>query len=200
MRRAGRVLRYVAFGVGALFGLFGGMFIAGNAFADPGGWPAAGMTALWAIPLVGICTFALLRPAAAGPVLIALTGMVAVFTIADSAFGIIPRDDWGPVAAIAVFALAVALAFLGLRRARLAGLLMVLAGLAQLTATLMGIAIEATDGPGPDAALGGSSGAVVVPLLVLGALFLLAGVLEDRDQGDSGRFAASGAVNAPPRL
>lgn len=199
MSRVGQSLRYVAFTAMALVGLLGGMFIAGNTFADPGGWQAAGVTALWTMPMVALSVHALLRPAAAGPVLAGATGMVAVFTVVDSAFGVVPRDDWGPVAAVAVFALAVALAFLGLHRARLAGVLMILAGIAQLTATLIGVVIEAADGAGPDAAIGGSSGVVVLPLLVIGGLFLLAGSLEDLNGGGPGRVATGGAANAHPR-
>jgi hypothetical protein len=199
MQREGKVLRYAAFTAMAVFGLLGGMFIAGNAFADPGGWPAAGMTALWAVPMVALSIYALLRPAAAGPVLVGATAMVAVFTVVDSAFGIVPRDDWGPVAAVAVFALGVVLAFLGLHRARLAGLLMILAGIAQLTATLLGVVIEEADGLGPGATLGGSSGVVVLPLLVIGGLFLLAGSLEHRNGSRSGRVATGEAAKAHPR-
>ena len=199
MRRVGKFLRYVAFIAMALVGLLGGMFIAGNTFADPGGWPAAGMTALWAIPMVALSVYALLRPAAAGPVLAGATGMVAVFTVVDSAFGIVPRDDWGPVAAVVVFALAVALAFLGLHQARLAGMLMILVGIAQLTATLIGVVIEAADGLGPDAIFRGSSGVVVLPLLIIGGLFLLAGSLEDLNGDGSGRVPTGGAANAHPR-
>jgi hypothetical protein len=62
------------------------------------------------------------------------TALVVLFTLADSAFGIIPRGS-GPVVAVVVFAIGVALAFLGLHHAELAGLLMVVAGLAQLAAT-----------------------------------------------------------------
>jgi hypothetical protein len=122
-----------------------------------------------------------------------------VFTVVDSAFGIVPRDDWGPVAAVVVFALGVALAFLGLHRARQAGLLMILAGIAQLTATLIGVVIEAADGQGPDATFGGSSGVVVLPLLIIGGLFLLAGSLENLDGGGSGRVATGAVANAHPR-
>ena len=55
MRRVGQSMRYVAFTAMALVGLLGGMFIAGNTFADPGGWQAVGVTALWTIPMVAEC-------------------------------------------------------------------------------------------------------------------------------------------------
>jgi hypothetical protein len=81
----------------------------------------------------------------------------------------------------------------------LAVLLMILAGIAQLTATLIGVVIEAADGAGPDAVFGGSSGVVVLPLLVIGGLFLLAGSLEDHDTVGPERVATGGAANAHPR-
>jgi hypothetical protein len=59
--------------------------------------------------------------------------------------------------------------------------------------------IEAADGAGPDATFGGSSGVVVLPLLIIGGLFLLAGSLEELNKGDSGRVATGGAANAHPR-
>lgn len=178
MARPVKILRYVAFTSMAVFGLLGGLFVAGSAFDDPGGWAAVALTVVWLAPLVALSVMALRRPAAAGPVFVAATAVVVLFTLADSAFGLVPRDDWGPVAAVAVFALGVALAFLGLHRAALAGLLMVIAGLGQLAATVAGVAVRAGgDGPGAGAMLGGSSGVVVLPLLAVGLLFLVAGLL-----------------------
>ncbi|MFI7063634.1 hypothetical protein ACIBL3_21800 [Kribbella sp. NPDC050124] len=176
MSVSGKVLSIVAFVSMALFGLFGALFVAGETFDDPGGGAAVVLTASWLIPLTGLSVFALLRPGPAGAVLTAVTAMTAGFTLADSAVGLIPRDDRGPVAAIAVFALGVALAFLGLHRATLAGVLMIIAGLAQLAATVMVTATRATgDEARPGVVLGGSSGVVIVPLLVVGFLFVLAG-------------------------
>lgn len=174
-----KVLTYVAFSLMALFGLLGGAFVLGEIFTDPGGWTAVWVSALWVVPLIGLSLLALLRPETAGPVIVAVTAVVALFTLADSLIGLIPRDDWGPVAAIVVFALGVTLAFLGLHRALLAGSLMVGIALTQLVATLAGTAVHAAGG-GEGAGLGGSSGVVVLPLLVIGALFVEAG----RMQGD----------------
>lgn len=179
MRGFARALRYAAFTLMALFGLVGGLFVAGYAFEDLGGWTAAGLTALWVVPLVGLSVFAVRRPQPAARVFVWVTAAIAALTLADSAFGVVPRDAWGPVAAIAVFALGVSLAFLGLRRAGLAGLLMIATGLAQLLATVVAVAVhEAGEGPGMGALLGTSSGVVVMPLLLVGALFLLSGLLD----------------------
>lgn len=179
MTRLARVLRYIAFTSMAVFGLLAGLFVAGYAFEDPGGWAAVAVTALWVLPLVALSVLALLRQEAAVPVFIWVTVAVGLFTLADSAFGVIPRDEWGPVAVVVVLALGVALAFLGLHQAALAGLLMIGTGLVQLAATVVGVAVHGPgDGPGPGAMLGGSSGVVVMPLLIVGALFLLSGLLD----------------------
>lgn len=171
MTRAERVLRRVAFGWMAMIGLLGGLFVAGETFDDPGGLAAVGLVCSWLVPLVALALFALRGGEKAGPVFSAATVVVAVFTITDAAFGIVPRDDWGPVAAIAVFGLGVSLAFLGLRHASLAGSLLLLLAAAQVAAGLA----EAVDHEGPRNLLGGSSGVVIVPLAVGGVLFLLAG-------------------------
>ena len=177
-----KVLRYVAFTLMALFGLLGTMFVAGYAFEDPGGWAAVAMTAAWVVPMVGLAGFALRRPEAAEPVLIGVTVAVGLFAVLDEALGIIPSDDWGPVTAIVVFGVGVVLAFLGLHRAKIAGVLMTGLALTQLLAIIAGVAIRETgDGPGPGAMLGGSSGVVVLPLLVIGGLFLLTGSMDHEE-------------------
>jgi hypothetical protein len=162
MTHTAKVLRHVAFTLMAVFGLLGGMFVAGETFADPGVWSAVAMTAAWALPLIALSVFALRRSAAAGPVFVGATALIVLFILADSAFGIIPRDT-GPVVAVVLFAIGVALAFLGLHRAELAGLLMLVVGLAELAANW--------------GRLGGSSGVVILPILLVGLLFLLAGAL-----------------------
>lgn len=171
MSRISKVLKYGAFAMMALFGLLGGAFVIGEAFAEPGGWTAVWISALWVVPLVALSAFVLMRPAAATPVAVGATVVVGLFTLADSVFGIVARDSWGPVAAIAVFALGVVLAFFGLHRAGLAGGLMIAIGLVQLGATVLGR--ESGGGPGLRDMLGGSSGAVVVPIILMGTLFLL---------------------------
>ena len=166
----------------ALFGLLGTLFVAGYAFEDPGGWAAVAMTAAWVVPMVALAVFSLRRPEAAEPVLIGVTVAVGLFAVLDEMLGIIPSDDWGPVTAIVVFGVGVVVAFLGLHRAKIAGMLLTGLALTQLLATIVGLAIRETgDGPGPGAMLGGSSGVVVLPLLVIGGLFLLAGSMDHEE-------------------
>jgi hypothetical protein len=176
--RSAKVLRLGAFGFMALFGLVGTLFVAGYAFDDPGGTTAVVMTAAWVVPMAALSVYALLRPDSAAPVLTVVTALVLVSVVADALLGIVPRDDWGPVGAITVFSLGVVLAFLGLHRPSLAGLLMTVAALTQLVGTALGFMVRGGDGgPGAGAMLGGSSGVVVLPLLLAGAAFWVAGRL-----------------------
>ena len=178
MRLASRILRYVAFGLMSVYAVLAGGFILGETFIDPGGWTALGVSLLWAGPLVGLSVLAARRPAMAAEVLVVLTGLVSVFTLADAVFGLLPRGT-GPVAAIMVFTLGVALGFLGLHRPMLSGLLMLVVAAAQAAATLLGHAMENIGvGPGPGALLtSSSSGVVVLPLVVVGVLYVLAAVV-----------------------
>ena len=177
MTGTAKVLRYTAFTLMLLFGLLFGLFAAGYAFEDPGGWTAVLMTAGSVLPVVALAAYAMIRKEAAGPVFIAITAFVGLGTVLDSLVEIVPRDDWGPVLAISVFSLGVALAFLGLYRATLAGLLMVGLAVVQLGSIVLLHLVHGglAEGPRLGAMLGGSSGVVVVPLLLIGILFLLAG-------------------------
>lgn len=179
MTGSARVLKWIAFTFMVLFGLLGGLFIAGYAFEDPGGWDAVVMTAGWVLPMLALVAYALVRKEAAGPVFIVVTAFVGLSAVLDSLLSVVPRDDWGPVLAISVFSLGVALAFLGLYRTSLAGLLMVVLAVVQMAGMVLGQLVRGgfADGPGLGAMLGGSSGVVVLPLLVVGVLFLFAGSL-----------------------
>ncbi|GAA2104217.1 hypothetical protein GCM10009841_21960 [Microlunatus panaciterrae] len=179
MTGTAKVLRWIAFVLMTLFGLLGGLFVAGYAFEDLDIWTAIGSTAAWAVPMIALSAFALWRPDPAVPVFVGLTAIVGVLTLLNTGFRLINTNVVGPVAAIGVFALAVSLGFLGLHRASMAGLLMVLLALAQFGATVLGFAGELSGGEGPSLAnmLTTSSGVVVVPTLVVGTIFLVAGGL-----------------------
>jgi hypothetical protein len=72
MTDTAKVLRSVASTLTALFGLLGGMFVAGAAFDDPGGRPDVATTALCVLPLIALSVFASavrrrLAPCSLGP-------------------------------------------------------------------------------------------------------------------------------------
>jgi hypothetical protein len=175
-----RILRYVAFGLAMLYAVLGGAFVIGETFADPGGAAAAGLVASWLVPLVALVALVLLRPDRAATVLVWVTGAVVVFVLLAGTL-VDPRGQTDPMGAIAVFALAVALAFHGVRRPRPAGMLLVAAAAALAVAALLDAAVH-----GHRTGIGGSAAAVVLPVLVIGGLFLLAGALEHRTTGPQG--------------
>jgi hypothetical protein len=179
MTSAAKILRYIAFGLMALFAVFGGAFVIGETLMDPGGVPAVLLSLSWVVPMVALAVYALRRPETATTVLTVVAALVASFVVLDAAFDIVPRDEIGPVGSITVFAVAVALGFLGLHRPAPAGWLLLLVG----AANLAGVFARMLD-RGDGATLGGSAGAVAVPVLIIGGLFLLAAALEPRpDQG-----------------
>jgi len=151
-----KALRYIAFGLTAGFAALGGAFIIGETMTDPGGSMAMALVLSWLAPMIALCALAFLRPRASVRVLTVTAALVAGFAVIDTVFRVVPRDEVGPVATIAVFAVSVALGCLGLRAARPAGLLLLLVGVANLGG-------------------GASAMAVSIPALVIGGLFLLAG-------------------------
>lgn len=175
--RSARILKWIAFVLTMLLGALGGMFVAAYAFQEPGGWAAVGLTAAWLVPLVLLAVLALLRPQVAGVVLAVAVGLVVVIDAVGWSLGEQLRA-LGPFPAVAALVVGVALGFLGLRRPRLAGLLLAALAVLQYAMTVLGALIRSRGepgGPGPMMVLGGSSGAVVMPLLVLGVLFFIAG-------------------------
>ena len=179
MSGTAKVLRYTAFTLMTLFGLFGGLFAAGYAFEDLETWSAIGLTAAFAVPTIALSVVALRVPDRAAPWFVGLSGLVAVLTLLEAGFDVVDTDSVGPVVAIGVFALAVALGFLGLHRSALSGVLLVMLGLAQLGAVVLGFSGELAEGGGPGLGdmLTTSSGVIVVPMVVVGVLFLVAGIL-----------------------
>jgi hypothetical protein len=174
MTGAWKILRYTTFALAALFAVFGTAFIVGEALTDPGGVSGLMISAAWCVPMAALAVYALLRPASAVAVLMPVAVFVASFVLIDGAFGILPRDAVGPVGAIAVFAVAVPLGFLAAHRPVPAGWLLLLLG----AASLAGVFLEALgtgDARPAGGALGGSSAAVAVPVLLIGGLFLVAG-------------------------
>ncbi len=177
MTRGVKVLRNTGFVLIVLFGVVGALMVAGYAFQDLSLWAAIGSTAAWLVPMVVLSVVAMRSERVAPPTFVVLTVVVGALTILASSFGWVGRDGRGPVAAIGIFALAVALGFLGLRRTALAGVLLVVLGLAQLAAAVVELANAGAEGPGPGLShiLSSSSGVVVLPVVLVGLLYLAAG-------------------------
>ncbi|MFC8500841.1 hypothetical protein ACFUC1_00675 [Pedococcus sp. NPDC057267] len=171
-----RVLRVVAVGLVALFGTVAGLFIAGETFADPGGWEAVVLTAAWAVPLIALSVLAVVRPGPSSRALPIVLAVVAVWVIVDGLAHVTDRDAWGPVGAISMFAVLVPCGLLGVHRAAEAGWLLLAGSAAQLVATVAGM--DRAGGQSLRSALGGSTGAIVLPFLMLAAAFLAVAAAE----------------------
>ncbi|HET7724159.1 MAG TPA: hypothetical protein VFK68_05945 [Propionibacteriaceae bacterium] len=176
-------MTYVAFVLMILWTAAFGLFAAGYALEDPGGVPGALMVAVPAAVVVLLALLALWRPTWASPVFVVLVAAVLAVAVLDTFRLGFDRNVVGPVGAVSDLVVAAGLAFLGLRRSKLAGLLLVV-----LSLGTFGILMARTVGAGPDrpplsAILTGSSGVGLVPMLVIGVLFLVAGFLlhEGRD-------------------
>lgn len=118
-------LKLAGFAVMALSTLIAAIFTVGETFTDPGGWKAAGLVAAWAVPLAVAAALAWYQPGWAVPVFAVLTAAVIGMSIW---FAVSPRGK-GPTDAILTFALAAAIAVLGLKRTGVAGMLLLIIGI-----------------------------------------------------------------------
>lgn len=171
-----RALRIVAMASVSLFGAIAALFIAGETLTDPGGWKAVALTAAWAVPLAALGVMALARPAPSSRVLPLVLAVVAAGVLVDSVAHLVDRDVWGPVGSVSMFAVLIPCGLLGLHRAGEAGTLLLAGAAVQLVATVAGM--DRAGGQPLRSALGGSTGVLVLPLVVLGALFLAAASVE----------------------
>ncbi|WP_020662071.1 hypothetical protein [Amycolatopsis benzoatilytica] len=146
-----RITEYVAFGLLMALAAFGGLFIIGETMADPGGVRGVLFVLAWLVPMAGLTFCAARWPHAAAGVLTAAAAVVAVFVLLDAAL----RLRTGPVGFISVFAVAVPLGVLGLRRPVRAGWLLLAVGAL--------LALSA----------GAAAVTVGLPVLLAGGLFLL---------------------------
>lgn len=170
----GTVLRRVAVGATIFFAVLGLMFGDGYAIEDPGGWAAAGIIALQLVVIISLSVLAVSRPALATTFLLVGALVLVAYGVTDA----VNRPIDAPVLPMAALVLAIPIAVLGLEMPnRAAGLLALVA--ASALVEVMGAGFRnLAEGEGFRLMLGGSSGVVVLPLLVLAGLFLLAASLE----------------------
>jgi hypothetical protein len=176
--RAGRGLTIVAMVLAGLFGVVAVMFTAGETIADPGGWQAVGLIALWLVPLVVLLVLALTRPSVAQPVLEAL----AALWVAAALWSIVAPHTWrsfesanGPLRAVAFLVLMLPIAGLGWQRPLRAGVMLLVIGVAAVFAV----------GSAP-------LHVVALPAVVIGAVLLAAGLVEHGHR--------QGTTTGPPNL
>lgn len=176
----------------ALFGLF----VVGEAFADPGGWTAAALVALWVVPSGLLALLAWRRPETAGLVLVVLVATMALVylwsVLVPTAWETF-EDQAGPVRAVATLALAAPVSVLAVRHVRDAGWLLIGLGLLPIAASIV---LEVLGTNWLPLALG----ALDVPLLVAGALLLASAWLEDRSEGNRTPHVSRHPRGAPPAV
>lgn len=177
MRVTSRILRYSATGLLLLLSVLGGFFAAGYAVSDLPVLPVTLGIVAWVAAAGGLGWLALRRPGPAVPWLLAVSVAVALTAVVDARMDLFDRTSTGPVVTVVILAAVVPLALLGLRRATEAGLMLLLIGLVQL----LGSGLLSSTGNGEPAwgrLLAGSSGIVVVPVLLAAVLFLVAGRID----------------------
>ena len=171
--RRARFLQLTGFWLVAGVTGFFGLFVVGETASDPGGWTAVWLIAACVVPLAVCCLLAWRRPDAGTWLLAVLT---AALLAVDVWVAISPgalrdfEDRTGPVQAVAIFAVAAAVAVLGLRRTRVAGIMLVLLG--------AGAWVSGIGGVGGGAALAIVGG----PLLLGGVLYLVSAAVAERSR------------------
>jgi hypothetical protein len=189
--RLATVLRWSGFGLLAVFGLLGSLFVIGETMTDPGGVRAVLLVAAWLVPMVVACLVCLLWPRigswVAGVTLGLIAGLWAWYAIAPEAWDTF-MDERGPIIGIATFALGVPLAFLGLHEPRRAGWMLLLAGVIPIAGKALEITVsgDSLDRGGLGGLLSTSGTIFAVPFLVSGALFLISGLVRRRDSAPAG--------------
>lgn len=152
------------------FAVLAVVFAGGYALDDPGGWTGVGILSLVLVPALGLLWAALRHRRQALWLVHAGIGLLLGYAVAG-VFG--PLVD-APVLPVAAVVVAIPVAVVGLREARRAGPLMLVIG----ATPLLAMALERTGGRDRAFHLGGSAGAVALPLLLCAAMFLLAAVAE----------------------
>ena len=190
MRDTARALRVVGVVLTSLFAVFGILFAAGYAFEDPGGWKGVAIFASMVVPLVVLTWAARKHPDTALRWVLAGVALLLAYAVAGLFVELLDL----PVVPLASLVLSVPAAVLGLRNARRGGELLLLVVAGPVLSVLVDVLGRSGEGPPLGAALGGSTGVVVVPLLVFAGVFLLASVI------DSGPRATDDAPTAtrPP--
>lgn len=175
MRTVSVVLRRTALVLTAVFACGGLLFALGYAFEDLGGGKAVLLAAAVAVPLAALTVLAALRRGLALRVLAVAVGLYAVWGVIALFVDLAAGPDLPMIALI----LALPIAVVGLTYALRAGaLLVVVAAVPFLSVASILVRESGHEGPGLGDLFGGSTGVVVVPLLVLAGLFLLAGALD----------------------
>ena len=182
MRTLAPALRKFAFSLTVLFAAGGILFASGYVIEDPGGWLAVLVIAALVVPLAGLAVMAHRSPDRALSWLLVGIGLLVAYMVA----GFFVQLIEAPVVPVATLVLAVPAAVIGLGNARRAAELLLLLAAGPLLTVVVRV-LGGGDGEGPPlgAALGGSTGVVVLPLLLFAGLFLVAAAAEGHRPADA---------------
>ena len=175
MRTVAAFLRRTAGVLTVLFSSLGIAFAIGYIVEDPGGGVAVALIAAMVLPLSWLTVVAIRSPRRAVTLISIGVTLLAGYALISLAVHLVK----GPVVPLAALVLAVPIAVMGLRQPRQAGRLLLLVAAVPLLSIVTDVLVRGANGPhGPGAALGGSTGVVVLPLLALAVMFLLAARLD----------------------
>lgn len=189
---SGAVVR-VAFAVYAAFAVLASTFAAGYALDDPGGAAGVGMVAAWLVPMLGLSVLALLRPATGARLASPITGVAVVALTLQAVTANLLPESWGPVAGMLCLVVGTFLACLGLARPGEAGIRLLVLAVAALVAVVLNLVLHVTGALGPGPGVGASTLVMVLPQLVLAAVYLAAAPLGKE------RESVAHAAGSPPR-
>lgn len=161
---------WAGFAVTFGFCAFAALIVAGYTLTDPGGATGLGLTVLWLVPMSALAGLALYRPDVAFPLLVVSTLLplgFGVWTLVDYVGARDWEDQRGPVSLVLLLVVAIPLAVEGLSRPSRAGWLLI--GVVLLPLVL------AVIGAGSEWGQALSIGILASPVLIGGALYLLAG-------------------------
>ncbi|HJU52143.1 MAG TPA: hypothetical protein VJ815_07390 [Acidimicrobiia bacterium] len=167
--------------LGITFTVVFGLFMAGETAFDVGGWRAAGLIALWLVPLLALASAAWFRPQnsiALLAALIALGGGLYLWSVLDPMAWSAFENAHGPIRTLVSMTVFAPIALLGRNRPRPAGIMLL--ALASIPVIVL-LASLATGMPEGWPLL-----IVSLPAAMAGVLYLLSAMLGDR-QGHPGR-------------
>ncbi len=176
--RTAKVLKWVAFSVSIAWGLLFSLFAAGYALDSPGGWDGVGLIAAYAVPMVLLALVAWFRPAIGSILLVVAIILQVVCNVLDPILGGFSGSGH-PDGADFTLVLLVALACLGVHRARLAGALLVALAVLPFAAGASGMAAAHPGEAGIPlpVQLGFWMVPFGLPTLLVGILFFVSGSL-----------------------
>jgi len=176
MKNIRKIALYIMLG----FAVLGGLFIGGTTLADPGGLRGILFTSAWAIPMIIMSWLGWRRPRIAFPILIVWTfgllGLLIWQAIAPDWWRTVINSN-GPIISIAIFALATPWTLYGYkRRTRFVALLLMAMPLLSAIATS-----NTGDNDHGPLVRGGSAMAIGLPVFIVGALYLVASLVDKQD-------------------